>query len=180
MRKITSHYCLTPDGRWAKRPIIELDDFDKIIGFREMGDSFVEEPNLEYFPGVIIPSLIMTMRSDSVNNSLINRSIIEGARRFIVDKEIKLPASVRSFVKNNIKTDNVKTPWQIIKENINTGIDLASSILDQTLKISEHYQLDHLWGAIKVKAEPGLILLQGVDLKDFKLTSNVTMKVLVE
>nr|WP_321405926.1 hypothetical protein [uncultured Carboxylicivirga sp.] len=180
MRKITSHYCLTPDGRWAKRPIIELDDFGKIIGFREMGDSFVEEPNLEYFPGIIIPSLIMILGGESVENSLINRSIVNGVRRFIIDKEIKLPSSVRYFVKNNIKIDDTKIPWQVIKENITHGIDLASSILDQTLIIAEHYQLDHLCGAIKVEAEPGLILLQGVDMKDFKLTSNVTMKVLVE
>ncbi|MBS2100790.1 hypothetical protein [Carboxylicivirga linearis] len=180
MRKLTSHYCLKPDGSWAKRPIIKLNDAGVIIEVREMGDDFVEEPNLEYFPGVLVPTFLMRIHTDDFDKANINRAIIEGARRFIIDKEMSFPNRVRSIVKSGFNTGSADSPWTLIKSEVIEGLDLASAIMNQTQKIAQQFSLDDEWGVIKEGANPGLLLLKGIDLKEFTITSNTDLKVLVE
>ena len=180
MRKLTSHYCLKPNGSWAKRPIIELNDAGVILEVRVMGDDFVEEPNLEYFPGVIVPTFLMKLHSDDFDKWVINSAVIEGTRRFIIDKEMSLPNRVRYVVKSDFNTGSADSPWTKIKSEVGAGLDLASAIINQTQKIAQHFSLDDEWGVIKEGANPGLLLLKGIELKTFTITSNTNLKVLVE
>jgi len=179
MRKLTSHYCLKPNGSWAKRPIILLDDAGVIVEFREMGDDFAEEPNLEYFPGVIVPTFLMKIHSDEFDKRVVNSAIVEGARRFIIDREISLPNRIRYAVKTGFNVGSVNSPWTKVKSEVEMGLDLASAIINQTKKIAQQFSLDNEWGVIKVAASPGLLLLKGIDLKTFTITSNTNLKVLI-
>nr|WP_319401211.1 hypothetical protein [uncultured Carboxylicivirga sp.] len=180
MRKITSHYSLKPDGTWAKRSVIEVDDGGFITSIREMGDDFVEEPNLEYFPGIIIPSFVMDVKSELTDKQTILKSISVGTRRFILDRLQNLPNNVQSIVSDNINSESVLIPWQSLLEDNMLGIPLAKALQKYTVNKASKYKIEDTWGAIKVGSNPGLILLQGVDLKTFSLTSKVSMRVLVD
>jgi len=180
MRKITSHYCLSPNGSWVKRPIIELDNDGKIISLRETGDQFAEEPGLEYFPGIIVPSFILILKTGLADRAFINQCIVKGSRRVISDKEISLPKSIKYIVKEMAEQSAEDNPWeQITKAQLN-NTDLGTAINEQSIDKARQFGLDDRWGAIKEGGYPGLLLLQGVDLKTFSLGSNTTIKVLVD
>lgn len=180
MRKITSHYCLSPNGSWIKRPIIELDNDGKIISLRETGDHFAEEPGLEYFPGIIIPSFVLILKNRLDDRAFINQCIVKGTRRVITYKEISLPKSIKYIIKEVVEENDEGNPWeQILKAQMNKT-DLATAINEQSTLKARQFGLGDHWGAIKEGSYPGLLLLQGVDLKTFSLSGNTKMKVLVD
>ncbi len=178
MRKISSHYCLKSDGTWIKRPVIELDDCGSILAVRELGDDFAEEPGLEYFPGIIVPAFIMVVNKELIDKESSARCIINGVRRFISDQPIDLQKAVRLEVVSVINSYSEQIPWlQILKAD---SIDLAREINRYTYELACQYGFGERWGAIRVGCNPGLLLLQGVDMRTFVLTNKVTIKVLVE
>lgn len=180
MRKITSHYCLKPDGNWIKRPVIEVDDSGMILNVREMGDAFVEEPGLEYFPGVIVPAFIMAVNASMLNKLFFKRCVANGVRRFICNENVQLPLSVRCHVDKLVESSDHELPWLQIKKAVSGGCDLASAINKHTLEKARRYGLGDCWGAIKEGCMPGLLLLQEVNLKLFELTENTSIRVLVD
>ncbi len=180
MRKVSSHYCLLPNGIWAKRPIIELDQSGSIINIRILNDGFKEEPGLEYFPGVLIPSFVMFVDgiSTSSNKLFINRCIASGVRRFVTNCRIVLPHSIQSHVTKDNHTVGEVTAWDQIKLDCAHGVELSEAILRQTKYASQSLGVSNRWGELEVGRNPGLLLLQGVDIISFKLSDKVTLKVI--
>ncbi len=182
MRKLTSHFCITPHGLWAKRPVIKINNEGKIVEYREMGDSFKEEVSLEYFPGIIIPSFIGVIDSKfKGTNGDIRQMVVDGCRRYILESELsfKLPAFVsHKTVCQSTDFSNVN-PWDQVKEDVNKGMGLAEAIMEQTLQKAKEFKVYPEWGSVQEGSSPGLLLLQGIDMRTFSLTAQTKIKVLV-
>lgn len=182
MRKLSSHYCLSASGEWSKRPIIQINAGGLITGFKAMGDEFKEEPSLEYFPGVIIPSFIGVLNADEEDaQAHIKRMVIDGCRRFLVsgDKNISFPSFTIQKTNSRPSDDVNLNPWEEVKSDVLNGLKLSKAISKQTIDIAKTFGVNPDWGVINEGSSPGLILIQGLDLRDFSFTAKTKIKVLV-
>lgn len=182
MRKISSHYALDKHGEWIKRPVIEIDNDGCIASVRAMGDDFREEPGLEYYPGIIIPAFVKDSSTCSVTSDQLRRCIVNGVRRFVFDKnpEFNLPPRIAFLIRPLSANIVCHNPWESIRESMNSGLSLGVAILKESKECAKRVGMYPEWGSISVGARPGILLIKGIDLKTFKLTDNLSIRVLVE
>ncbi|MCU4176529.1 hypothetical protein [Carboxylicivirga sp. N1Y90] len=182
MRKFSSHYALSDDGTWMKRPIIEVDDEGCILSIRETGNAFKEEPGLEYFPGVIIPAFVRFVKKEDFSETKLKRFIIAGVRRLVFDNKPQfiIPPSVSWEIKQFKEEVVLSDPWENINANTKEGLSLAEALLKESKELAQSVNVFPEWGSINVGAKPGLLLLKGVDLKTFTLTDKLSIRVLVD
>jgi prophage maintenance system killer protein len=196
MRKIASHYCLLPDGSLGKRPIITLDDAGKICDVRLLNDNFQEEPGTAYSGGIIIPAFVEDGRcwlghvsEQSVVDRFLANAFRHGSLRLIVDEQgarrvqkYRGQYSVRECDSNTHQKEEVcQSGWERIK-----GLYEADNESDMMILVARYFTnllaneyLPSAWGRIAVGASPGLLLIQGLDLKERRLTPKVKLKILV-
>ena len=196
MRKISCHYCLLPDGSVGKRPVIAIDDNGYITEIRISGDSFREEPGLEYFGGVLLPGFVEDLRNIFFKEDnppdmsrMLNRFYANGSLRYICDrKAVRFPAGFRGVVfydetkgrHEAARPFPVVSAWENIKEQClqnNTGI--VQPVHEYFTSIKQHLPEKLKWGALEVGANPGLILIKGLDFKDLKIKEKITLKILI-
>ncbi|TRX72025.1 hypothetical protein [Carboxylicivirga sp. M1479] len=165
MRKVSAHYYLRSDGSFGKRPIISLDCDGRIASVVEKGDDFKEEPSLEYYPGILIPGFVASIGRAS--KSLSKLVIVNGVLRLQQESEL-------------LSSEEYLKPWEILKQ-----LSTASSS-EYTLG---HYLLKHTfqaaqlleqaeWGVLRAGANPGLLVLQNIDLRNMALSPQSSFKII--
>ncbi|MCU4157893.1 hypothetical protein J1N10_18105 [Carboxylicivirga sp. A043] len=164
MRKISAHYYLKPDGTLGKRPIIELDEVGTIIHIRELGDAFKEEPGLEYFPGILIPGFVASIEK--------------------YDLQVKTQAKVNGVLR--IKEGEAvldkwkyRSAWETIQEDLKAGENkvLLTCIMKYTFEAAKILK-ESKWGVLEEGANPGILILQNIDLRTLSLTDKATFKII--
>jgi len=169
MRKLSAHYYLRPDGKFGKRPIIQLDNEGRIINIRETGDAFKEEPGLEYYPGILIPGFVASYAE--TNTEIVKRikaqAFSNGVLRLKPDHEL---LSSAEYIKVWTALMQDVTPERTLM-NLSHYLILHTATAAQLLNESE-------WGVIRVGAKPGLLVLQNINLKSFSVSVKSTFRVL--
>lgn len=168
MRKISSHFYLKSDGTFGKHPVVELDDDGLILNVREMGEVFTEEPGLEYFPGILVAGFVASFQSDSPTDAAVIRRIARSNGVLRLEENDKLAL------------DEYQRAWSVIK---------ALMQEQQGMAPLGHYLLNHSnmaarllgqtgWGLIREGANPGLLVLQNIDLRNFSLTDKSSFRII--
>lgn len=196
MRKISSHYCLLPDGSVGKRPVIAVDDNGFISEIRVLGDNFIEEPGLEYFGGVLIPGFIEDLRNVELPEEapfepgrLLNRFYSNGSLRYLCNRNaIVFPPGFRGVVFFDEKGEDTgrtkpfpaMSAWEGIKEQClqnNTGI--VQPLYEYFFSVKQSLPEKLKWGVLEAGANPGIILIKGLNFKDMKIKEKITLKILI-
>ncbi|WP_430815352.1 hypothetical protein [Carboxylicivirga sp. RSCT41] len=162
MRKVSAHYYLRPDGTLGKRPVIEFDDAGVIVRIRELGDSFREEPGLEYYPGIMIPAFVAT---------------IDGADASISKKQARKNGVLRIKEGDSTlnETDYLQA-WTAVKSN--SKADSLLTRLTKHTRDAARLISAEKWGILKEGTQPGILVLQNVDLRDLTLTEKTSFKII--
>jgi hypothetical protein len=161
MRKISAHYYLRPDGKFGKRPIIELDSAGFINNIRELGDAFREEPGLEYFPGIIIPGFVAS---------------IGKADEYIIKKKALINGVLRIKEGETIlENSEYHLAWSSIKRE--TTESLLNSLVKFTKDAAQQIN-EEKWGILKSGSNPGILVLHNIDLRTFTLTDKASFKII--
>lgn len=163
MRKITAHYYLKQDGTFGKRPVVHLGDDGYILKVRELGEHFSEEPNLEYFPGILIPGFVASIESKRLTD-LKNKCLVNGVIRLKIDND-------------ELDVEFLEA-WSSVKQTMSnqTGEKELGSCLRKYTYLAAQAIGESEWGVIKEGARPGLLILQNIDLRDFSLSERLTFK----
>ncbi|WP_439185272.1 hypothetical protein [Carboxylicivirga taeanensis] len=169
MRKVCAHYYLRPDGTFGKAPIVELSETGCILRVHEMGDNFKEEPGLEYFPGILSPGFVASYLEgqSSLNDRDKRIGLANGVLRF---KE-EVPA---------VATAEYQRAWMSIRQWMSTrtgSSSLGCTLLKYTYQAALSAGVDE-WGVIAEGADPGLIVLQNIDLRTFSFTPKSSFKII--
>lgn len=162
MRKVSAHYYLKPDGKLGKRPIIELDSAGIILNIRELGDDFKEEPGLEYFPGIIIPGFVASLKAGN-KHSTKKQCLINGVLRLKEGEGI-------------LDNPVYHSAWTSIQKEGNTE-PLLKGLVRHTQKAAQIVN-EAKWGVLEKGATPGLLVLQNIDLKTFALNEKASFKII--
>jgi len=166
MRKISAHYYLKSSGTFGKRPIIEVNHEGLITAVRELGDNFREEPGLEYFPGIIVPGFVASVAGDDIS-TVQKLGLTNGVLRLQAGSAL-------------LALDDYQQAWTSIKaimEEQGVRASLAHYLQKHTLKAAQMLGKAE-WGVIETGAQPGLLVLQNIDLRSFVLTSKASFKIL--
>ena len=169
MRKISSHYYLRPDGEFGKRPIIQLDDEGRIISVFEAGDNFKEETSLEYYPGIIIPGFIASIRDENSGDV----------------RKVKARAKANGVLRlkentNVLSSDDYICAWHSLLKYDKTGnvlFSLKNYLSEHTVKAAQILG-EREWGVICEGARPGILVLQNIDLRSFTLRPNSSFRLI--
>ncbi|MCG8580224.1 MAG: hypothetical protein MI866_09920 [Bacteroidales bacterium] len=162
MRKVSAHYYLRPDGTLGKRPIIEFDATGNIVTIRELGDAFKEEPGLEYFPGILIPGFVAG--AEEADSSTIKKQALANGVLRIKEGNAVLGQSDYLLAWNTIKT--------------NSGPDSLLALLIKHTRDAAQLALEEKWGVLKEGAQPGILVLQDIDLRNLSLTDKASFKII--
>ena len=193
MRKISAHYCLLPDGTLGKMPVIAIDDNNVITDVLIMGNDFKEEHGVELFSGIIIPGFIEDFRgvtATSAQTKEINRLYVQGSLKYIsYSNHIVFPAGFKGKVYYEVRkernADNIDTlqktsAWEKIKiQSVQTNISILDLIHNYFSDMRNIIPNKLMWGMIEQGANPGLLLIKGLDYKGMKTGKNTTIKILV-
>ncbi len=192
MRKISAHYCLLPDGSLAKMPVISVDENGVIREVVVFEDGFVEQHGIELFGGVLIPGFIEDFRDVDFGRDTssllknIKRLYSKGSLKYLCNLESKVfLTNFRGdvFYDNPIKVGEKRknipkeSVWEIIQRRsseegesvfglIHNYFSNIKSLLPQKLK----------WGAIEPGANPGLIVIKGLDYSKMHTQEKTTIK----
>ena len=168
MRKVSSHYYLKSDGTFGKYPVVELDENGLILNVREKGEVFSEEPGLEYFPGILVAGFVASYQKDAQTEiSLVKRLA-------------KLNGVLRLDENDKLALEGYQQAWSNIKNLMQEQQGMAPL---------GHYLLNHSykaaqllgkteWGVIREGANPGLLVLQNIDLRNFSLTDKSSFRII--
>ncbi len=182
MLKIAAHYWFRPNGSFGKFPIISFNDNGVIIEIRER-DSFIEEPGLKLYNGILIPrfvniyNLLVTSVTDAVK--VMNISVINGIAALGVNKD-----SFPFFDINNkdikiIKVKNTnfnKEDSLTVINKISGYTSLSEGLLHYTINNAKLLGIDNVYGSLAIGKTPGLMALSGVDYDNFMLRKNYKIK----
>ncbi|MBK3519589.1 hypothetical protein [Carboxylicivirga marina] len=163
MRKVSAHYYLRPDGSFGKRPIIEMNDDGCISGVRELGNDFQEEPSLEYYPGILIPAFVASVQTGE------NLSFAK-ANGVLRIKEGDSTLDKQSFLQ----------AWNFIKSTLlqqGNSETLSCLLSNHTFEAARQINMNE-WGVIQEGANPGLLVLQHIDLRSFSVMEKSTFKII--
>ncbi|WP_430812754.1 MULTISPECIES: hypothetical protein [unclassified Carboxylicivirga] len=167
MRKISAHFYLRPDGTFGKRPILHLDDTGRIEMVRELGDAFQEEPGLEYFPGILVPGFVASCAHKEPSDRMKRLARINGVLRFQCGDD-------------RLADLNYWEAWKNIKDLDQEQVSirtLAHYLLTHTKKAAQLLGIAE-WGALEKGAQPGVLVLQNIDLRDFCITAHSSFKII--
>ncbi len=167
MRKVSSHYYLKSDGTFGKHPVIELDENGFILNVREKGEVFSEEPGLEYFPGILIPGFVASYHPTEENKEGVRKNgLINGVLRMCEAEKLDLEEYQQAWstIKNIMKEQQGMAP-------------LGHYLLKHSYKAAQLIG-EVEWGVIREGANPGLLVLQNIDLRNFSLSDKSSFKVI--
>ncbi|MCT4647049.1 MAG: hypothetical protein N4A74_18825 [Carboxylicivirga sp.] len=166
MRKLTSHFYLRKDGTFGKRPIVHLADDGTVTDLRESGSDFKEEPSLEYYPGILVPGFVASVSSDSIN-SVKGKCLVNGVLRIQPNKP-------------NLESDVFFEAWKNIQEQAQLvrGEDSLGSLLHKYTYEAANLINAERWGRIDIGSNPGILVIQNLDLRRFTFTPGTRFKIL--
>ncbi len=197
MRKISAHYCLLPDGTLGKMPVISIDDNNVIAEILIKGDDFKEEHGIELFGGVIIPGFIEDFRGVNFDSNAIsevtkeiNRLYAKGSLRYVCYSNYRVfPPGFKGkvFYEDheeregvNIDTGQKISAWERIKRHSSqTNTNILELIHNYFSNMKSVIPGELKWGVIEQGANPGLLLIKGLNYKEMKIRENTTIKILV-
>ncbi|MDG5800518.1 hypothetical protein QA597_09125 [Marinilabiliaceae bacterium ANBcel2] len=202
LKKISSHYILLPTKGLQKWPVITVNKKGEIVSLKYGSLAYTEEPGTEMHPGVIIPAFYdlfvsekekcaPTSIQDTINH-FIGGTIELGAtptnKTVVLKSKVKIGDPINLTKEKEAqflvrKSNNYKTPlFERIKSAALTGkeinhINLINTAVASVLKYRKKQELSPL---IEVGGRPGLLILKGADLKNFKLKKETKVKWLVK
>ncbi len=192
MRKISAHYCLMPDGTLGRWPVIVTDAGGVIKNLKVNSDHLSEEPGLEYYGGVLVPGFIEDLRdrifpglSAKEMVKLTDRFYSKGSTRFLCRPgQNFFHAAFKgkvfydsSFVSKYEKPYSEMSFWEKAV-NENDG-DIISVLYSLQNGLTERLPVDVRWGRMEPGADPGIILVKGLDYNGMKLTNKTSIKILI-
>ncbi|GEM_PF-4749889 len=195
MRKIAAHYYLLPDGSLAKMPVISVDENSIIREIVVFGDGFVEKQGVELFGGVLIPGFIEDLRDIDFGNDVssvskgISRLYAKGSLKYLCNSDRNVfPANFRGDVfyespikvMGNLKEFSNESTWEEIKRSsVEEGRGLFELIHNYFENIRSVMPEGLKWGAIEQGANPGFVLLKGLDYNNMQIRETSTVKIII-
>jgi hypothetical protein len=195
MRKISAHFCLLPDGSLAKMPVISIDENGVIRDIMVLGDGFVEEHSVELFGGVLVPGFIEDFRDVNLPDGApgfsieVNRMYSNGSLKYLCNSCNKLfPTNFKGevFCESSIKKGEElrgipkQSVWEGIKKrSVEGGVNIFESTHHYFSDMRNLIPDELRWGAIEQGANPGILLIKGLDYERMQLRENATIKILI-
>jgi hypothetical protein len=182
-----------PDGSIGKMPVITFSDDGIIEDIRIAAEGFREEAGLEYYGGVLIPGLIQDLRGFQAEEfdpdklkRLLNRLYSRGSLRYLCNGSFE---RYSAFFSGKAVFGTSVTPetdmefisaWDKVTADLPDNGNVAEALSIYLKKIVEELPPDVKWGTLEKGADPGLILIKGIDYNGMKLKQNTTLKILIK
>jgi len=195
MRQISAHYCLLPDGSLAKMPVISVDENGVINEVKLLGDGFIEEHGVELYGGVLIPGFIEDFRDVIFGNDVadfskrVNRMFAKGSLRYLCNSENTIfPKPFKGVVfydNSNKAIERIRkmpdrSTWDEIQRwNPEGNKNIIQLIHNYSIGMRDAIPEELKWGSLEVGANPGILLVKGLDYNGMKLQENTTIKVII-
>ncbi|MGQ1946395.1 hypothetical protein ACT3CD_04745 [Geofilum sp. OHC36d9] len=186
IRQIASHFILLPDGHLGKWPVITINSYGEILDV-ETRLSFTEKPGLELYPGILLPAFtdIFIKKSINIQSSTINfnRHFSEGtillgchnchSNGFPITTEALSPQLKQA---DFMIRPNYSAPPMLTRIKNNTTTSLVEKLYLGTYVSASQTSYKNQLGQLSQGFKPGLLVLQGIDLINMKLTDYAKIK----
>lgn len=186
LRHIASHFILLPNGNLGKWPVITINSNGEILDI-ETRSSFTEKPGLELYPGLLLPAFtdIFVKRSGHIQTSSINfnRHFSEGTILLGCHNchSNKFPITTEALSTGLKQADflirlNHSAPPMFTRIKDDTTMSLVEKLYLGTSFSASHSSYKNQLGQLSQGFKPGLLVLQGIDLIEMKLTERVKIQ----
>ena len=191
IKKFASHYMLDGTGHFIKWPLVSVSDAGEINEVDFYPHGFQESPGVQFFSGLMLPAFIdgLTLNHEFPSQTisgLLNRHFGKGTLWLVLPSIpggmgtavyqppilVERPKQIGSkadgpLIKNQ---DSGEPVFDRLKKSrtIQTERSLSECLMDYTATAADELGLKTA-GRIEPGNQPGLILIQNLDLKNLKL-----------
>jgi cytosine/adenosine deaminase-related metal-dependent hydrolase len=158
MKRLAAQYIITNSGPPLKRAVVTTEDDGTIISIEDTAGDLNEKHSTEFYNGIIIPGFVNCHLEPSHLKGYISTSM--SVPDNIMCKEgIVLSADICNSILEKLKTLQFNFPEILLKDLIFWATSNGARALGEEDK----------FGKIEPGKNPGLLLLQNVDLINMKL-----------
>ena len=176
MKRFASHYFLRPDGTLGSFPVVEVDEAGVIRSMTEFGRSFTETAAVSFFGGIMLPGFIDFVADGSLFTPgyMRSRSLL-GFLRFVCHHGVSGEHDKRIAC----------CPQAIVNaQNIEFGpfdgcLELEALLSQLTYERAHDLDVSPRWGTLQAGSSPGIMILEGLDLKHPKMISVPRFRIIV-
>ena len=158
MKRLAAQYIITNSGPPLKRAVVTTEDDGTIISIEDTAGDLNEKHSTEFYNGIIIPGFVYCHLEPAHLNGSISTSM-SVADNNICKEGIVLSADICNSILEELKTLQFNSP------EISTNDLIFWATAHAARALGKEYQ----FGKIEPGKNPGLLLLQNVDLINMKL-----------
>ena len=175
MKRFASHYFLRPDGTLGSYPVVEVNADGVIQSVVEYGSSFTETAGVSFFGGIMLPGFIgLVGDGELFTHSYIRKCGLDGYLRFVCSG-----ATVFSDVRRVFhRSEKLLTEVQPLPA-FESRSDFEALVTQLTLERTQSLGVYPRWGVLKQDASPGIMVVEGIELKNFRIVSPLRYRILV-
>ena len=175
-KRFASHYFLRADGTLGQFPVVTVADDGTILSVEEHGRAFTETAGVSFFGGIMLPGFIAYAADGTVFSPTRIRQLRTGG--FL------------RFVCNSLPGASDQNHLACVAEaGVVEGCEPLPAFSGQDDFVYRVQQLTHQraqdllvyprWGVLQAGSSPGIMVVEGIDLRSFAMVKAPGYRILV-
>lgn len=157
-------------------PVVECDDDGTIATVTEFGSTFTESAGVSFFGGIMIPGFIAYIKHDTTFDAgLVRRLNINGFLRFAYGGSSDI---LSDDVVQSVDYDG-DAPMESVIPRFSGKSELERCLMELTSLRVAGLNIVRPWGVLKPGYRPGIIVMEGVNLRTFEWSPSIRFRILV-
>lgn len=175
-KRFASHYFLRADGTLGQFPVVTVAGDGSILSVEEHGRAFTETAGVSFFGGIMLPGFIAyAVDGEVFNPSRIRQLRMEGFMRFVCNSHIGvIDESCLACVADVGVADGCE-----VLSVFNGLNDFADIVKQLTLQRAHDLSVYPRWGVLQPGASPGIMVVEGIDLRSFTVVKATQYRILI-
>lgn len=175
-KRFASHYFLRADGTLGQFPVVTVAGDGSILSVEEHGRAFTETAGVSFFGGIMLPGFIAYAPDGTVFNAASIRQLgTAGFLRFVCNKHSGGLVDSRFACVADV---GVADGCEALPA-FNGPDDFTARVNHLTLQRAHELEVYPRWGALQAGASPGIMVLEGIDLRNFSAIAALKFRILI-
>ena len=175
-KRLASHYFLRADGTLGQFPVVTVAGDGSILSVEEHGRAFTETAGVSFFGGIMLPGFIAFAADGAFfSPARIRQLRLEGFLRFVCNSHIGAMDESRLACVADVGLADGCTTLPAF-----TGqADFASKVKQMTLQRAHDLSVYPQWGVLQAGTSPGIMVVEGIDLRSFSVVKAPLFRILI-
>lgn len=176
IKRFASHYFLRADGTLGQFPVVAVADDGTILSVEEHGRGFTETAGVSFFGGIMLPGFI----AYAADGTVFSPSRI---------RQLRMGGFLRFVCNNNAGALDVSHLTCMAEASVVEGCeplppfsgqdDFIHRVRQLTQQRAQKLLVYPQWGVLQAGSSPGIMVVEGIDLRSFAMVKTPGFRILM-